>query len=393
MSSKTRLSLQTQKDVLFPDNNNQEISAGDLRAHILDLQDSVYIKLTDAIRLAYSESIFYAVGDNCVYSGALYACTAATNGVFDITKWTRLGNNITNFTQLGDVPSSYTGQGLKAVRVNAAATALEFYTPPGVPQLFIDLADVPNSYTGQAGKLVRVNGSGTGLEFNDSNSVDPNKWFWAQHFNDVVGFNLVNALRPDAATGAIAGNPVGVAWNRIETNTPYASVIRRDTTNGGNYPMHSGSSKFVFNMRCNFEVLPTSGANYRAGWSFSNTTGPFSDSRFSVFLTNNGGNLIWRIAVAQSSILFTEVDVAATVAANTWYKFTVEIDRANAEYRFLINNSLIYAFTPANNVHQIPLDFYGFIMYSETTTTRATATRVLIDYYEEYITLNTPIVW
>jgi hypothetical protein len=244
------------------------------------------------------------------------------------------------------------------------------------------------------GKTYQLQGGITNSNWVESgDNVTPNNWKWATHFNDAIGFNLINALRPDAATGAISGNPVGVAWNRIETSTPYASSIRRDTTNGGNYPMHSGGAKFIFNTRCNFEVLPTAGANYRAGWSFSNTTGPFSDSRFSVFLINSGGNLIWRICVAQTTLLFTEVDIAASIAANTWYKFSIEVDRANSEYRFLIDNVLIYAFTTANNSYQIPLDFYGFIMYSETTTTRATATRVLIDYYEEKITINNPIVW
>lgn len=37
----------------------------------------------------------------------------------------------TAFTGLSDVPASYSGQSLKAVRVNAGETALEFYTPSG----------------------------------------------------------------------------------------------------------------------------------------------------------------------------------------------------------------------------------------------------------------------
>lgn len=41
------------------------------------------------------------------------------------------GGGATEFIQLTDVPGSYTGAELKAVRVNAAGTALEFYTPPG----------------------------------------------------------------------------------------------------------------------------------------------------------------------------------------------------------------------------------------------------------------------
>lgn len=225
-------------------------------------------------------------------------------------------------------------------------------------------------------------------------NITPNNWKWSTHFNDAIGFNFSNALRPDAATGTITGNPLGVAWNRIETTTPYTAIIRRDTANGVNYPMHSGSSKFVFNMLCNFEVLPTAAANYRAGWSFSNTTGPISDTRFSVILTHNGSNLTWTLTVAETSLLFTQVNVAATtINANSWYKFSIEIDRANSIYRFLINNSLVYQFSPSNNIYNIPLDWYGFAMYSETSTTRTTATRFLIDYYEEKITANSPITW
>ena len=36
------------------------------------------------------------------------------------------GTGVTSFTQLNDVPNSYTSQGLKWVRVNAAGTGLEF---------------------------------------------------------------------------------------------------------------------------------------------------------------------------------------------------------------------------------------------------------------------------
>ena len=39
------------------------------------------------------------------------------------------GGGAENFTDLLDVPSSYTGESLKAVRVNSGETALEFYTP------------------------------------------------------------------------------------------------------------------------------------------------------------------------------------------------------------------------------------------------------------------------
>jgi len=76
------------------------------------------------------------------------------------------GSGATAFTGLSDVPASYSGAALKAVRVNASATGLEFYTPSsGGSTTFIGLTDVPASYTGQTLKAVRVNAGETALEF------------------------------------------------------------------------------------------------------------------------------------------------------------------------------------------------------------------------------------
>lgn len=48
-----------------------------------------------------------------------------------------------DFTDLGDVPSSYSGASLQAVRVNAGETALEFYTPSGVGVTIGDEGEIP----------------------------------------------------------------------------------------------------------------------------------------------------------------------------------------------------------------------------------------------------------
>lgn len=45
--------------------------------------------------------------------------------------WHQVG--VKFFLDLADVPHSYSGQGLKLVRVNSGATALEFVTPPTIP--------------------------------------------------------------------------------------------------------------------------------------------------------------------------------------------------------------------------------------------------------------------
>lgn len=52
------------------------------------------------------------------------------------------GGGASAFTSLTDVPGSYTGNALKSVRVNAGATALEFYTPSGGATTLNTLTDV-----------------------------------------------------------------------------------------------------------------------------------------------------------------------------------------------------------------------------------------------------------
>lgn len=63
------------------------------------------------------------------------------------------------FYQLGDTPSSYTGQAKKVVRVNTSEDGVEFHAPA-----FSDNADVP-AYTGNGGKFAQVNSTVDGLQF------------------------------------------------------------------------------------------------------------------------------------------------------------------------------------------------------------------------------------
>lgn len=70
------------------------------------------------------------------------------------------GDGAVRFTQLNDVPQSYTGEGGRTVALNSGETALEFIDPA-----FTKLEDAPASYSGQGGKLVGVNSGATALEF------------------------------------------------------------------------------------------------------------------------------------------------------------------------------------------------------------------------------------
>lgn len=88
-----------------------------------------------------TDVIWDTKGDLAVATGADTASklTVGTNGQVLTadstqstgTKWATPASGVTAFTGLSDVPSSYSGQGSKSVRVNSGATALEFFTPAG----------------------------------------------------------------------------------------------------------------------------------------------------------------------------------------------------------------------------------------------------------------------
>lgn len=74
-----------------------------------------------------------------------------------------------NFTDLGDVPSAYTGAEEYFVKVNAAGTGLEFVVDGGSGVgTFLELTDTPIDYTGMAGKVVAVNITEDAIEFIDA---------------------------------------------------------------------------------------------------------------------------------------------------------------------------------------------------------------------------------
>jgi len=70
-----------------------------------------------------------------------------------------------NFLDLSDTPSSYTGQAGKVAKVKSTEDGLEF-GEAGVGA-FLDLSDTPSSYSGQGGKVVKVKSAEDGLEFAD----------------------------------------------------------------------------------------------------------------------------------------------------------------------------------------------------------------------------------
>ena len=72
---------------------------------------------------------------------------------------------VSTFLGLSDTPDAYATHALEGVRVNAAATALEFAALSAGVTTLLGLTDVPDSYTGQALKAVTVKSDETGVEF------------------------------------------------------------------------------------------------------------------------------------------------------------------------------------------------------------------------------------
>lgn len=72
-------------------------------------------------------------------------------------------NQIMSFTDLSDTPDTYSGSGLKNVRVNTGATALEFHATS-----FLDLSDTPDTYAASASYFLKVNGGATAVVFSVS---------------------------------------------------------------------------------------------------------------------------------------------------------------------------------------------------------------------------------
>jgi hypothetical protein len=129
------------------------------------LPAAINAKMTNP--MTTSGDIIYGAG-----SGVPARLPKAANGqylslVSGLPAWVTLPGGITTFTGLSDTPSSYSGQGTKAVRVNSGATGLEFVDFPAGVTNFLNLTDTPSSFSGQGGKHLKVNGAANAVEFVD----------------------------------------------------------------------------------------------------------------------------------------------------------------------------------------------------------------------------------
>jgi hypothetical protein len=123
--------------------------------------------------------------------------------------WDLVSPGANKFTDLTDVPASYTGQADRVVAVKTDETGLKFITPPTT---FLGLTDTPSSYTGQSGKAVAVKSTEDGLEFVVSGGGSGAGWVLNSPDNPPVSPGALDDEFTTNATLPGGGSPLWT-WN------------------------------------------------------------------------------------------------------------------------------------------------------------------------------------
>lgn len=162
------------------------------------------------------------------------------------------GGGASVFTALTDVPGSYSGQSLKAVRVNSGETGLEFFTISG--SLPTGMAyDNSTGTLSFGGGSIRDNGSA--MRFVSSGDYQFfNGGFSTVHFFNSAGDNGVDIFGSGRSINSLTGT------DDIKLQTGSGNVAIGNGTAGFKLDMISGS----------INVLGTSGNTYR--WNAANGT-------------------------------------------------------------------------------------------------------------------------
>jgi hypothetical protein len=198
---------------------------------------------------------------------------------------------VTAFTGLSDVPASYSGSALKALRVNAGATAVEFYTPSAGVTAFTGLSDVPASYTGQTLKGVRVNAGETALEFftrNMDSMTDVDTTTNAPSAGDILRFDGTNWVRktPRHTVGMFISGVPTISIMVLQYVAPFAFHLPISLTGSSGYAVTAPSGGSVdYDLRKNGVSIGTisfaSGSNTPT-FTFSSATAFAAGDRLSI---------------------------------------------------------------------------------------------------------------
>lgn len=269
--------------------------------------------------------------------------TPFTMYVSEAGQWVQVG--VVKFTDLSDVPHSYTTFASEVLRVNGAATGVEFATvsqlldsigavqgdvlyrgstgwqalapgtsgfvlstggtganPSWVAQsggvtAFTGLSDVPHSYTGAGGRLVRVNAGATGLEF----------------------ITLTSELDTLGSTQGSILYRNGTVWTPLTPGTAGQVLTTGGAGANPSWATGSGGSGAGYT----YAEVPSSGSGYNTG-AFAtkgNTIRPTSDitiSRvFAPFNAVTAGHVVRMSIVSISTPLTSPVTISAVLGTAT----------------------------------------------------------------------------
>lgn len=124
------------------------------------------------------------------------------------------GTGVSEFVDLVDTPSTYTGNQNNYLKVNSGGTGIEFGNI-NYPTTLIELIDVPSAYTGTYGQILRVNSGETAMEF-----ADVNQTLTGLTDTSITAYTEDNILQSDG-NQFVSVNPEDkfVLLNKIQTIT------------------------------------------------------------------------------------------------------------------------------------------------------------------------------
>ena len=139
------------------------------------------------------------------------------------------GGTVSTFTDLTDTPASYAGQGGKAVRVNAGATALEFVAAAGLPEAPVD------------GEIYARKDAGWVLSPISPVSATATHYYWdstTAESSPAPGYVRVNNATPTLATELYInatsrfGNSTLITWTALQAGD-YLGIWEEGTDRAG----------------------------------------------------------------------------------------------------------------------------------------------------------------
>lgn len=229
------------------------------------------------------------------------------------------GGGASDFTDLGDVPSSYSGAGGQFVKVKSGEDGLEFVSGGGGgAENFTELGDVPSSYAGQSGKIVSVKSGEDGLEFvaapsgslsyytESLTTASPNTTINVAALSVTGGSTSTDAVIAPKGTGAFAlrvpdgtttgGNKRGTRAVDLQINRSDASYVAsgQESFAAGNNNTASGANSIAIGVQNVASATRGMAFGYRctASGATSITLGGDQNTASGIYSATLGGNYL-----------------------------------------------------------------------------------------------------